>query len=123
MSPASTAATWAGSRDATATSSTASTWAAISKVPSGSFAAWKRSGTQIVARWGQYPELRQGERPGWDEYTLAMAKDIVEEAKEIRVPVRPLFPGGTWTAFFRQCGDVRPWGSYPRSVRTNAHDP
>src|SRR5207302_945708 len=48
---------------------------------------------QIEARWEQNPDLRQGERPVWNEYTLAMAKGIVDEAKEIRVPLPLLFPG------------------------------
>src|SRR5579862_3514167 len=41
---------------------------------------------QIEARWEQYPEMRQGERPVWNDYTLAMARGILEEAKEIAVP-------------------------------------
>jgi hypothetical protein len=48
---------------------------------------------QIVARWENQAELREGERPVWDEYTLTMAKGIVDETKEIRVPVMPLMPG------------------------------
>jgi integrase len=45
---------------------------------------------QVVARWEQ---VKGSERPVWDEATLAMAKGIVDEAKEIRVPLPLLMPG------------------------------
>ena len=45
---------------------------------------------QVVARWEQD---KGSERPVWDEATLAMAKGIVDEAKEIRVPLPLLMPG------------------------------